>query len=199
MFFTHHLNKKQNTEKMRDSMTLVLICIGILFCFVLFYYFIHRRLEKLSTQNNALQQHVIYQQKIIEHHDHILTEKLGVRSEMRSDYAPLSRMETTATTNTATAPSPSAQNFSNPLFQMASTTIPLAPMVGSLLNMFQQQIHSEEEDDLNQDEYIQIPPLSKEEVEKELSQELAELEDTPKDVKTENENVSDTVAETTSA
>jgi hypothetical protein len=185
MFFTHHLNKKHNTEKMRDSITLVLICIGILFCFVLFYYFIHRRLEKLSTQNNALQQHVIYQQKIIEHHDRILTEKLGVRSEMTAINSPPLETTTHATTTT----SPSVAQFSNPLFHMASSTIPLAPMVGSLLNMFQQQIHSEAEDDLNQDEYIQISPLSKEEVEKELSQELAELEDVTKDVKTGNQEV----------
>ena len=177
-------------------MTLVLICIGILFCFVLFYYFIHRRLEKVSAQNNALQHHVVYQQKIIEHHDRILTEKLGVRSQMTTfDDAPRG-IETINTTSNM-SPSASAPVFSNPLFQMASSTIPLAPMVGSLLNMFQQQIQSETDDDLNQDEYIQVPPLSKEEMEKELSQELAELDDEkPKKSEPKENEKTETVAET---
>lgn len=156
---------------MRDSITLLFICLGIVLGFALLFYYVHRQLYKMKKDFTSLQTHVFYQQRIIEQHDRILGEKLGTPSSLQRDLP----LPISSPLNVAIAGNDlPANNPSNPVFPMMSA-LPIAPMMGSLLNMFQQFQPESEEVDMNRDEYIQIPPITKEDIDQELCEELEEL------------------------
>lgn len=158
---------------MPENWTYLLLGTCFLVVLGLFYYYIHRQLQGIQTTQQSIRAHLLFQQKVLEKHDQLFSQTLGVpRSYPDID-----------TTSSALPPV-----ISPPLSQPRETTSPtidfpssgsLGPMMGTILNMFQHiqppttSMEKEDEEEEMEEEMI---PLTKEELQKELSKELEELQ-----------------------
>jgi len=151
---------------MPENTTLFIIGACVVVLLGLFYYYLNRQIQAVQNTNQSLMNHVMFQQKIIEKHDQMLSQTLGVpRSTMDLTTPPPTgvRFETAAP-----PPTPSSSNVD--LGPVAS----LGPMVGTLLNMMHhiQPPVSTGDDEEEEEEEEEI---SQEDIQKELYKELEEL------------------------
>jgi len=167
---------KTNT-KMPENLTLILVGVGFLLLLAVFYYYINRQVQNLQTANVNIMNHVLYQQKIIEKHDQLLNQNSLSGLEVPLTRPPISVGDTRGFSNPVQlSPGPSTEGTqrSQPV---QPNPVQLAPMVGSLLNIFTQLQKTDDNEDATSDdeEEVAVEPLSTEELSKEISRELEEL------------------------
>jgi hypothetical protein len=154
---------------MPENTTLFIIGACVVVLLGLFYYYLNRQVQAVQSTNQSLMNHIMFQQKIIEKHDQMLSQTLGVPRSSMEDYSIPSaavRFE---------APPPPAPSPVNPdLGPVAS----LGPMVGTLLNMMHHikppSGNGGDESEAD-DEALGEEPISQEDIQKELYKELEEL------------------------
>lgn len=179
---------------MQEHWTFILLGACVIVLLGLFYYYMNRQIQGVQNAHNALTNHILYQQKVLEKHDQLFSQTLGVPrsfpTESQRPSAPTPAtipasanpislsvptgvsLDTTPTTTT-TAPTESNNSAAAAFSSVAS----LGPMVGTILNMFQNMQPMEDDEEENNDDAIPVgPTLSREDLQKELSKELEELQ-----------------------
>lgn len=164
---------------MPENLTLIIFGACILLLFGLFYYYVQRQIRGLNAANASLTNHVLFQQKILEKHDQILTgggviarEGLSLPVEQMRGSLPIPPARGVDGTLGCVSMQETVAPSSNPV-AAAAASLPLGPMVGSLLNMFN-QISSPISEGSEEDEEEEST-VSAEEIDEELSMELQEL------------------------
>ena len=170
---------------MPEYWTFILFGVCLCILFGLFYYYVNRQLQGFQSAQQSIHQHLLYQDKVLERHDQLLSQTLGVpRSFTASSSvgAPPSTSSTSASSpapQEAFAPTPMPTPVgvtmdTNPF----STVAALGPMVGTILNMFQSMPAEDQDDELVVEADLSAgEKLTKEELQKELSKELEELQE----------------------
>ena len=174
---------------MPEHWTFILLGACFLVVLGLFYYYVNRQLQGIQTAQQSISGHLLFQQKVLDKHDQLLSQTLGVpRSFSSEDSVVPPRRRTVSfddpvslvhndqgSTSSTTMDTPAAG------FPSAAT---LGPMVGTLLNMFQHiqppsTGHDPEDDEGEENEIDKEEILTREELQKELSKELEELQPPP--------------------
>lgn len=158
---------------MPENWTYLLLGTCFLVVLGLFYYYIHRQLQGIQTTQQSIRAHLLFQQKVLEKHDQLFSQTLGVPRSYPD-------IDTTSSTVNQAPPLPQPRETTSPTIDFPSSGS-LGPMMGTILNMFQHiqppTTSMEKEDDDEEEE--EMIPLTKEELQKELSKELEELQTVP--------------------
>jgi len=175
---------------MPEHWTFILLGACFLVVLGLFYYYVNRQLQGIQTAQQSMTGHLLFQQKVLDKHDQLLSQTLGVpRSLVPPPQQSQQHRRTVSFDDPVSLPG-NDQGFTTtmdtpgaPGFPSAAT---LGPMVGTLLNMFQHiqpptgGLHEEREDnDEGEENNPESEILTREELQKELSKELEELQPLP--------------------
>lgn len=125
---------------MVERTTFVLIfgigcAVGLL---ILLYYYVSRKMQGFEKNSDSLMNHVLYQQKVLEKHDQILSQTMGIRPSM-----PIGQDIGMPIRPAVEAPIPpissarTAEPVETAVFEQGPVS-PLGPVVGNLLNMISQ-------------------------------------------------------------
>lgn len=162
---------------MPEHWTFILLGACLILVLGLFYYYTNRQIQSVQNAQQSLTNHVLYQQKVLDKHDQLFSQTLGVPRSFPASgpdppvisVPPGVSMEGCGGADAATAAIPSVAS--------------LGPMVGTILNMFQHMqppVDGDGDDDDDDEEVVPVEPLlSREDLQKELSKELEELELSP--------------------
>ena len=176
---------------MPEHWTFILLGACVIVLLGLFYYYMNRQIQGIQNAHQSLTNHILYQQKVLEKHDHLFSQTLGVPRSFSSSEtirpsgtgsvmeAPI-RMETASPT---IPPGVSMDTSESQVPNAFSSVASLGPMVGSILNLFQTMQPGGAVEQEEEEEEVMVsspvPAYSTEELQRELSKELEELQQIP--------------------
>jgi hypothetical protein len=175
---------------MQEHWTFILLGACVIVLLGLFYYYMNRQIQGVQSAQHSLTNHILYQQKVLEKHDQLFSQTLGVppsfpdeaeRPTSRANPRPVPLPVPSGVSMDMTgAPRTPAENQStNTAAAAFSSVASLGPMVGTILNMFQtmQPVDGDDEEEGTSGEVVPVTEtLSREDLQKELSKELEELQ-----------------------
>jgi hypothetical protein len=179
---------------MQEHWTFILLGACVIVLLGLFYYYINRQIQGVQNAQHSLTNHILYQQKVLEKHDQLFSQTLGVPPSFPTEPERQTSRTTPSLNQRAVqvpsgvsmdmtgAPRPVENNSGNSATSAAaafSSVASLGPMVGTILNMFQtmQPVDGGEEEEATDGEVVPVSgTLSREDLQKELSKELEELQ-----------------------
>ena len=175
---------------MPEHWTFILLGACVIVLLGLFYYYMNRQIQGIQNAHQSLTNHILYQQKVLEKHDHLFSQTLGVprsfsSSETVNSLGTSSVLQAPIRVESAPTIPPGVSMDSSPESQVPnafSSVASLGPMVGSILNLFQTMqpggaVELEEEEE--EVPVSPAPTYSTEELQRELSKELEELQQVP--------------------
>lgn len=176
---------------MQEHWTFILLGACVIVLLGLFYYYINRQIHGVQNAQHSLTNHILYQQKVLEKHDQLFSQTLGVPPSFPAEpERPTSRINPSlnqrplsvpsgVSMDMTDAPRPVENQSANSAAAAFSSVASLGPMVGTILNMFQtmQPTDGGEEEEATVGEVVPVSgTLSREDLQKELSKELEELQ-----------------------
>ena len=185
---------------MQEHWTFILLGACVIVLLGLFYYYMNRQIQGVQSAQQSLTNHILYQQKVLEKHDQLFSQTLGVPPSFPAEpERPISRTHPSPNNRSVPVPAvplpvPSGvsmdmtgaprpvenNNSMNNAAAAFSSVASLGPMVGTILNMFQTMQPVDGDDDDDEATAGEILPvtetLSREDLQKELSKELEELQ-----------------------
>lgn len=161
---------------MPENWTFILLGACVVVLLGLFYYYVNRQIQSVQSAQHNLTNHVLYQQKVIDKHDQLFSQTLGVpRSFAAADTAPPGAVRQSPLSVPPGVSMDAPTDTPNPAAAFQSVAS-LGPMVGTILNMFQHMQPVEEAGEDDEDAVAVEPQISREDLERELSKELEELQ-----------------------